>query len=224
MPIIISDTSGQAILASSLIAQAGILLNDEDHARWTEDELIFWINDAAREIILRRPAARAVTISLGLSAGTLQVAPSNTAQVLDVVRNIAADGVTPGRAIRIADRQALDDADPDWHTGDAGPTENYVIDERSPTSFYVYPPAVSGALVEALVSELPPTITSPTDALDMRAEFGNAIIAWIMYRCHTKDSEYAQGAVAAQHYQAFSDAIGTPAQVAQSNSATGNSQ
>jgi hypothetical protein len=45
----------------------------------------------------------------------------------------------------------------------------------------------------------------------------------MIYRAHTKDSEYSQGAVAALHYQAFTDAIGAPAQAAQVNSATGNS-
>lgn len=211
------------ILVSDLITRASDLMNDEDKARWPEAERIRWINDAARAIVVRRPGARAVTTTLTLIAGTYQTTPDRTTQVLDIIRNINANG-SAGRAVRIADRQALDDADPDWHTAAAEATQNYVIDERSPTTFYVYPPAAAGAKVEALLGQVPPVVDDAADTLDLREEFGEAIVNFMLYRCHTKDSEYANGAIAAQHYQAFNDAIGTPAQVAQSNSATGNSQ
>lgn len=212
-----------SMLVSDLIQRTSYLMSDEEKVRWTESERIEWINDGARAIITRRPGARAVTLDMTLATGTFQTAPEGATQVLDVIRNITNTGA-PGRAIRIADRQALDDADPDWHTADAGPTENYVIDERSPTTFYVYPPAINGAKVSILIGQVPPKVSAPTDTLDLREEFGEAIVNFVLYRCHTKDSEYALGAVAAQHYQAFNDAIGTPAQVAQANSATGNSQ
>lgn len=211
------------MLVSDLDQRASFLMSDEDKVRWTLEERIEWINDAARAIVVRRPGARAVTIRMTLVSGTFQTAPDGTTQVLDVIRNINSDG-SVGRSVRIADRQALDDADPDWHAADEAATENYVIDDRSPTTFYVYPPASNGAKVDILIGQIPPKVSATPDTLDLREEFGEAVINFMLYRCHTKDSEYAQGAVAAQHYQAFNDAIGTPAQVAQANSATGNSQ
>jgi hypothetical protein len=210
------------ILVSDLITRASDLMSDEALVRWPQDERIRWINDAARAIVVRRPGARAVTATLTLNAGTYQTTPDGTTQVLDVVRNVNANG-SPGRAIRIADRQALDDDDPDWHTLDADITRHYMVDERAPTIFYVYPPAVYGAKVDALLGQVPPAVTDATDVLDLREEFAEAIIEFMLFRCHTKDSEFANGAVATLHYQAFNDAIGTPAAVAQQNSATGNS-
>lgn len=210
------------ILVSDLVRRLSNMMSDDDKVRWTESERIDWFNDAASEIIVRRPAARSVTERLTLVAGTLQQGPDGTVQVLDIIRNIKASGAA-SKAIRITDRQGLDDADPDWHAMRAAETRHYMIDERSPTSFYVYPPAAAGALVDALLATLPDKVNSATDTLDMRAEFINALLNWAMYRCHTKDSEYGNGAVAALHYQAFTDAIGAPAQAAQVNSATGNS-
>lgn len=221
MTIIINDLI-PGIPVSDLIERASLLMNDEDKARWTEAERIAWINDAARAIVVRRPGARSVTLTMELVAGTYQVAPDGATQLLDVIRNVNENG-SPGRAIRLCDRQALDDADPDWHLATAGATQNYTIDERSPTNFYVYPPAIEGAVVDVLVGQVPPAVVVSTDILEMREEFIEPIINFMLYRCHTKDSEYAMGAVAAQHYQAFNDAIGTPTQVAQQNSATGNS-
>jgi hypothetical protein len=163
-----------------------------------------------------------VTKLIALDPGTFQQAPQGTSQVLDIVRNIRSDG-KPGKAVRITDRQQMDAVDSDWHAGRAGETRHYMIDERSPTAFYVYPPAVEGALVEALLAEPPPAVTAITDSIDLRVEFTGAILNWAMYRCHTKDSEYSQGQTAALHYQAFTDAIGAPAQAAQANSAHANS-
>ncbi len=197
------------------------LMLDAQRKRWDVTERMLWINDAAREIVFRRPAARAITERLALEEGTLQQSSAGTAQVLSIVRNINANG-TPGRAISITDRQQLDDADPDWHQATADRTLHFMVDERSPTTFHVYPPAIEGAIVETLVSKAPPEVTDPAGSIDLRAEFINAIINWALYRCHTKDSEHSNGAVAAQHYQAFTDAIGAPAQAALTNSANGN--
>lgn len=215
------DTTA-GILVADLDRRLTNLMSDEDRVRWTLEERIDWFNDAAREIVERRPAARAITMTFTLAAGTFQAIPDGCTQLLDVVRNVKADG-SASTPIRIADRQDIDASDPTWHTRRAGPTKNYVIDERSPTTFHVWPPAVADARVQALVAMPPPAVTQLNDTLKLRPEFIGPIINWALYRCHTKDSEYAQGAVAAQHYQAFMASIGEPAAAAQTNSATGNS-
>lgn len=214
-------TSG--IPVADLLRRFQTIMMDYKAIRWSIDEAIDWINDSASEIVLRRPAARAITEIVELVSGTKQSANSGTAQLLDVIRNIRADG-TPGKPIRISDRQQIDDAEPNWHNLRPAPTRHYMIDERSPTSFYVYPPALLGATVEVLASKPPPKVELPEDTIDMRSEFINAMLNWMMYRAHSKDSEYSQGNMAALHYQAFTAAIGEPAQVAQVNSATGNSK
>jgi hypothetical protein len=223
IPSASNDVAGTGILVSDLLRRFRNVMMDVKAVRWNEAESIDWINDGASEIVLRRPAARAVTEVIDLAAGTLQSTNPGTSQILDVVRNMRPDGV-PGRVIRICDRQQLDDIDPIWHTRRAGTTKHYMIDERSPTSFYVYPPAAPGARVEVLVAKPAPKVGSPADTLSLRAEFINALLNWMMYRAHSKDSQYSQGNMAALHYQAFTDAIGAPSQAAQVNSATGNSK
>lgn len=214
-------TSG--IPVADLLSRFQTIMLDQKSVRWTTSEAIDWINDSASEIVLRRPAARAITEIIELVSGTKQEAGQGTSQLLDVIRNIRPDS-SPGRPIRIADRQQIDDADPNWHNLRPAPTRHYMIDERSPTSFYVYPPAVLGAQVEVLAAKPPPQVKLPEDTIDMRHEFINAMLNWMMYRAHSKDSEYSQGNMAALHYQAFTASIGDPAQIAQVNSATGNSK
>lgn len=209
------------ILVSDLLRRLGNIMLDVNGVRWEDGEAIDWFNDAASEIVLRRPAARSVKQVITLVAGSHQQCPDGTAQLLDILHNVKADN-TADRAIRLTDAQKLADTDPDWRSNRAGKTYHYMVDERAPTLFEVWPPAVAGAKVEALLAVPPPKAVAITDSIDLRAEFINAILNWAMYRCHTKDSEYSQGQVAAQHYQAFTDAIGAPAAAAQQNSVTGN--
>lgn len=211
------------IPAAEIIRRVGAILQDEDHVRWTVPELLEWINDGARETIVRRPAARAVTADLTLAAGTKQALPASGVQLLDVVRNLG-DGTKPGRVIRRIDRQLMDDQDPDWHTArPKAVIKHFMFDERSPKTFYVWPPAVAGTHVEALYSELPPTITAEGDTLDMGAEYLNVLVSYGAYRALSKDSEFANGTVAALHYQAFIDAVADGGAQTTANSPNQNS-
>ena len=212
------------IAALDLIKRAGQIAQDESYVRWTEPEWLRWINDAAAAAIIIRPAARAVTNVLSLVQGTLQTLPANSVQLLDVTRNMAADGVTPGRIVRRVDRQLLDDQNPDWHsTTPAGKIKHYTFEERAPKQFYCYPPAIAGTKVEALFSQLPPTVTQDTDTLDMGPEYMNALVNYMLYRAMSKDAEYANGQVAAAFYQAFVEAINGGAAQTTANSPNQNS-
>ncbi|MDN7179103.1 hypothetical protein M0D69_13980 [Caballeronia sp. SEWSISQ10-4 2] len=211
------------IPASALLSRAAYILQDEGHARWSVPELLDWINDAARETIVRRPAARSVTRVLVLKAGTHQELAERGIELLDVVRNIGADGIKPGRAITRVERRLLDNQDPDWHTKrPKNVVKHFSFDERAPRVFYVYPPVLADTRVEALHSELPPHLTAQTDTLDMGAEYVNTLVSYMAYAALSKDSEFANGTVAAAHYAAFNDAVGANNQTTTANSPNAN--
>lgn len=192
------------IPVADILSRASIVLNDEDHVRWTVGELLEWINDAAGEVVIRRPQARAQVRPLTLVAGPLQSLPVGGIQVIDVVRNV------PGRSISRVQRRLLDDQAPDWYDAkQADRIKHYTLEEETPTHFYVYPPAKAGAVVEVKFSEAPPAVTAQTDTLDIDRAYIGPIVSYVLYRSMAKDSEYANGAVAAAHFQAFSEALGT---------------
>ena len=192
-----------AIRAGDILQRASIILNDEDFVRWTKDELFAWLNDAACEVVIRRPAARAVTVAITLVAGALQQLPTGGIELLDVVRNVG------GRSVRRTDRQLLDDAAPDWPTmKQASAIKHYTFDERTPTVFYVYPPAKAGVTVEALYSEAPPAVAADDDLLELDRAYMGPLVSYLLYRALAKDSEFANGTLAAAHFQAFNEALG----------------
>jgi hypothetical protein len=197
------------ISVATLIQRAGFLLQDEDHVRWTVPELVSWINEAAGALVTLRPSSGAQLVTLVLVAGTQQLLDDNVVQLLDVVRNLGADGVTPGRAIRLAERHLFDSADPDWHTR-AGKAviKHYLYDDRTPNVFYVYPPALAGTRIQGSLSVMPASISAGTDNLALDSQFESALVNYVVFRAFAKDSEYANGAIATGYYQAFQAALG----------------
>lgn len=192
-----------AIPVSEILEKAATVLNDSDFVRWTKDELIGWINDGAAEIVIRRPSAHAITENVALVAGVLQHLPANGIQLLDIPAT--ADGYPVGRT----ERKLLDDQYPGWRRQKAGRTKHYTYDERTATTFYVYPAAVAGAEVELFYSIPPAEVATDADTLDLDRVYLSPLISFILYRALAKDSEFANGQIAAAHLQAFEGALGT---------------
>ena len=212
MPIIVDYSTGRrTIEVADMLSRVSYLLNDEDMIRWTQAERIDWGNEAMAAIINRRPDAFAARAIVPLIGGTYQTIPETSTMLLDVVRNIGADGATPGRAIRRSDRQLLDDSDPDWHTvTPRAQVRQFTFDDRVPTVFYVYPPAITGTQVELIVAQLPDPITS-TDSegdYELGPEYAEALVNYICYRARSKDSEEGSIPDASAFYAAFSAALG----------------
>ncbi|QKW95418.1 virion associated protein [Ralstonia phage RPZH6] len=200
-----------AFPASVVLSRAATLLQDEDHERWTVDELLEWLTDGTREIVVRKPSAYMKTTTAALVAGSKQALPEDAIQLIDVPRNLKTDG-SPGRAVTATDRRLLDTENPDWHSmKPAGQIRHYTYDSNVPTVFYTYPPAAAGVQVELVCAWRHPALTTQNDVVQMGAEFVSALVSWCLYRASSKDSEFANGAVAAAHYSAFADALGVQA-------------
>ena len=97
------------VTVNSTLARAAVLLQDVSNIRWPLPELLDWLNDGQREIVLKKPNASIKNEPFVLAVGTKQTLPADGVQLIDVVRNL------PGTAIRIVSREILDAQLPDWH-------------------------------------------------------------------------------------------------------------
>lgn len=202
------------ISAQSIIRRAVETLQDPTSVRWPISELVRYLNDGQREVVLYRPDSMVTSTTRTLTTGTRQTLP-NGSKLIEVVRNT---GGTK-RAVRMVNREILDAQTPGWHNL-TGATDilHYMYDPRDPTVFYVYPPAATGASVEIVYAAYPTDIVEPADGslytavsgnISLPDIYGNVIQDYILYRAYTKDSEYAGNAQRAQaHYAAFANALG----------------
>lgn len=205
------------ISAQSIIRRVVETMQDNTSVRWPVAELVRYLNDGQREVVLYRPDSMVTNATVALVAGAKQAIPTNGSKLIDVIRNT---GGTK-RSVRMTVRNILDTQSPNWYNL-TGLTEilHYMYDPRDPKVFYVYPPAAaSGASVEIVYSAYPTDITEPADGavysavtgnISLPDIYGNVLADYILYRAYTKDSEYAGNAQRAQaHYGAFQAALTT---------------
>ena len=74
--------------------------------------------------------------------------------LLDVVRNMGVDGMTPGRVIRVVDRETRDNNDPDWHSKSGAVMREYVAEKSLPKVWYAVPGVPTGTAVWADINWL----------------------------------------------------------------------
>jgi hypothetical protein len=211
------------IIAQDVLDRVGNVLNDDAMARWTLAERLRWLHDGLREIAMRKPSALERTSVWTLVAGTRQALPDDSLRLIDMPRNIAADGTTPGYAITPASRGELDTQMPDWHMARASARIKHVLYdyESDPLHFYVYPPAAAGTKVEALDCLNPPVVAAAADVLPVRDSYVSALTSFVLYRALSRESEDGSGQLAAAHYSAFAGALGEVQQAAQAAQTAG---
>lgn len=203
---------------AEVIGRVNTQLVDVAWMRWTKAELLDYYNDAIRAVIIVRPDAGEISEQLVCVAGTKQQLPDGANRLLDISR------VVGGRVVRPVPRDVLDSQFPDWHFS-SGMIESYCYDEQTPKTFYVFPGAVEGTQLDAVISRVPVPVTisqvETGELVPLDELYTNPIIEWMLYRCFSKDSQ--NGAVnnqlAQQHYQAFNDQLGikTQAEMASGN-------
>ena len=201
------------ILGSEILDRAGIILQDTTNIRWPSDELLDWLNDGQREIVLRKPDAYTKSLAIVLTASeTKQSIPSDGIQLIDIVRNMGTGGSTPGRAITRTERYILDSQRPDWNTETGSATvKHYMFDERNPKYFYVYPPQASTpGYAEVVYSAAPAALATAAATITLDDIYASALLDYVLYRAYSKDADIAPSAPqrAVGHYQAFLQSLG----------------
>ena len=147
------------VTAKAIIDKAAIQLTDISGVRWTRAELLGWINDAQRQIVIMSPNATNKISVVKLNAGTRQSLPSDGWTLLEVVRYMGTAGTTPGRAVRLASREQIDSFNPNWHSDTATVVpQHYIFDLQDQTAFFVYPPNTGTGYVEINYSPDPPDL------------------------------------------------------------------
>lgn len=196
-----------SIVAQTIVDKGEIIIQDATNVRWPQAELLGWLNDGQREVVLLRPDAYTKSVSHNLTAGeTQQSIPSDGIRVISVVRN---NGATK-TAIRQIDKRILDDQIPDWHYNNKNAIAQWFsYDDRDPTRFYVYPcqPDANPGSVLLTYSCSPPDVVIGA-AIAIPDVFANSLIDYMLYRAYWKDADYAVNEKRVMDaYQAFTRSL-----------------
>jgi hypothetical protein len=192
-----------------LIDRAETVLQDTTNTRWAQAELLSYLNDAQREIVMQRPDAKVTNATFTCAASSKQTLPTGALRLVDVIRNAT------GKAITQIDRKVLDVQNPSWHTGSGNTAvEHFMYDPTDPKNFYVYPVPTNSVQITIAFSESTADITisnytSSTDTIGLDDTYANAILDYMLYRAYQKDSDFGGNMQkVATHYQSFANSIG----------------
>jgi hypothetical protein len=211
----------------TVINNAKLVLQEVTAAgtRWTNEELIGWLNESYQAIVQLKPDASSINSAMQLVKGTRQEIPEDGLRLIDVVRNTADTSDKLG--ILVTTRRALDTTRRSWHADETSVNiEQYVFDDQDPTRFYVYPPADPMAEVEVIYSSTPtPHDVSlgltglQNESIRLNDSYAPVITDYILYRAYSKDAEHAANLNRAQmHMQAYMGALGQKLEVDRYNS------
>lgn len=199
--------------AVDLINRVSITLQDPTFVRWTQSELLNYLNDAQRQVVLFRPDAKAVNAPFTCVNAAKQTLPADGLRLISVLRN------TGGRAITKVDRSILDVQLPTWYETAVGTdgVKHYVYDALDPKNFYVFPKPAAAYQIDIIYAMSPVDIvisnyTTDTQVIDIDDIYANALMDYMMYRAYQKDSEFANLNRAAVYYQAFTTSLGIKSQ------------
>lgn len=154
------------ITGTAVLDKAAIILQDSAGVRWNKStEMIGWLDDGQREIVLLKPEASIRNEAITLTASeSKQSIPTGGIQFMKLTRNMGANGTTAGMPIRQVDQEVLDSVSPGWHSAvnTSGVIKGFSFDPRDPKHFYVSPRAGASAwTVEAVFSANPSSVLVP---------------------------------------------------------------
>ena len=197
-------------LCSEILTKAGKQLQDTGAVRWTQATLFDYLKDGQREIAALKPDACSVTGIVPLSEGSKQALPAGSTGLVRPVRNLGANGATPGAAIEMFELATLQSLFPDWSTWTAGGEVLFVgYDKEDPTAFYVVPPQpVAPASIEMIYGTVPGHPASVDAAITVRDVYANALLDYVLYRAYSEETEAGSIQKATGHYQAFAMPLG----------------
>ena len=199
--------------ASALITFAATQYRDLGTTRRvSEATWLAYLNEAQREVCLARPDASSKISTEKMAPGIRQSLPADGHQLLKVLRNMGADGNTPGDVVTICKMDDLDTSNLSWPAGTpAGAIIHYAVDDRFPSVWFVYPPVSSteNVYVELAYGASPDTVEDATDDITIADIYSGPVQTWMVYRACLVDQEsQAAQAMAQVLYQEFFQSLG----------------
>lgn len=189
--------------ASDVIARVrDLLLDTTEPYRWSDTELLRWLTDAQRAVVVRVPEANTTAVPVKVLAGKYrQAMPANAYRLLDVPRNLGADGNTPGNVIRLIGRAVIDSLVPGWMSSTGAAIEHYLYDFKQPNCFLVYPTPTTDTYVECVHSVVPAAVTSASADLALSDMYQSPLVNYTAFRAFAKDIDSPNSAERAAAYK-----------------------
>jgi hypothetical protein len=192
------------ITAKQIIDDATGDLHDAGNVRWSRADLLAWLNDGQREVLLYRPDASVSVVDLPLVAGWLQPIPATALRLLDVKAN------TSGRSCGFVKREDLDSIHAEWRSdAPSNVIKSWTSDARDPKHFEVWPPATESASLKVTLTVPPVDCANELASISLDDQYKGPLVSYVRHRAYLRDSEDAANAeLSTMSYALFKEQLG----------------
>lgn len=214
-----------AFTGTDVSNEALALLQDKTNVHVDPADMLEWIRAGVREVVALKPKAGTVTQLIDIVANAVtQAVPAGTIEILDVLANMGADGVTPGRGITVVTLDRMQAAKANWRRDTGAQVKHVIFDDRDNTVYYVWPAVTTAIKAEARLMKFPTPISALTTTVPLDDSYRNPLVYFAMFKAHSQDSSHASNLQMAEAaYTAFLTAMGIQVKAQKKAAPTTNS-
>lgn len=164
-----------------------------DGTRWSNQELVDWAGEFYQLASSVNPAEFADIQEFSCVAGTKQDAAQDVVQIIEITRNT--DGTK--MPIVATTKNVLDSTRRGWHGElESINQEVFILDERYPRIFYVWPPATANSKIEIVAITVPEKhqladYTGGVATVKCTDRLVPPMVDYILFRAYSKDADFA---------------------------------
>ena len=208
-----------ALTAKSIIDRARTTLVDESEERWSDEELLGYLNDGLRAITNHKPSANTSTYNLDLVPGSFQLLGDEDLELMSVYANVTYANTDPSRqnprysnapvVVSFDDIRRTGENE-NWLGEDADPVVRTLIyNPENPREFGIAPPQPDPATtrLRVMVSQTPPVV-GIDDNIPMRGIYETPLFYYVVYGAHTKSTSAAAPMMAEKYFAMFANFLG----------------
>lgn len=174
-----------AILASSILASARVILLDPSPGDWfTDAELLALLNFSERKVLLVRPELYPVRRVITLAAGNAQTLAAGDTVLLDIYNNVSG-----GRRATLTSRALLEQLNNFWPADTATvEVQHWTHDPRTKRMFDVYPPNTGTGQLNALVGAVPTALSATSDPIHLDDIYESVLLYYVLSEAYSANS------------------------------------
>lgn len=188
------------------------------YTRWSIAELVEYLNDALRQIAMRRPDQMITDATIQIGPGSRQTLPAQYLYLFEISSSFDLDTGSTGATMTRMEWDAFAatnlPAPPVPAAGICAGPRDYAYNPNKPREFWVWPPVPAGGsgVVNASVRVAPLVFTTSqlsTVLTGPGATHLSAVYAWMRYQAYLKDQEsMTDKASSDTQYRVFMDCLG----------------
>lgn len=200
------------ITGEEIVKLARRQLHDISGRRYTDDDMLMWLNEAQQLLTTLKPTALIETSIEPLIPGHEQHLPCRARMLVDMGPNMGMDLNSPGRVPSRTTLDVMNRSKAVW-PGDTSSlvVYNYAYESTDPLIFYVYPPQGYSApgSIQLRYSVIPEDIDDLADTLELSIEYRQPLADYLISKALDSDSDSpANMAAGASYMRKFMFTIG----------------